>query len=216
MRTFSPLARMLAAMAIVATTAASAQSMSPRFKEPQAVPLDFLKWIGKSTDWLEQEIAALGGAGKPTIHGDILETDDLGTLKAANRVRAFAFLAAKGLRPPYFDLAVAAADQTIRCVTQYPESIAPDIGAMDFAKKSFPAAAADQAELKSCTVAGTGGDFAGLDRATYRDRYFNASGTLKPEFRDLGDDPAFKAKAIDEGFFLTTEDYSGLLQLDLH
>ncbi|WP_292109706.1 hypothetical protein [Mesorhizobium sp.] len=40
-------------------------------------------------------------------------------------------------------------------------------------------------------------------------------GTLKPEFRDLGNDPAFKAKAIDEGFFLTTEDYSGLLQLDL-
>ena len=205
----------LAGTTLLFAAAAAAQSMSRQLKEPVAVPLDFLAWIDRDTAWLQQQLTALGAAGDAKIGGGALETSDLDTLKAANRVRGFAYLAAKGLRPPYFDLPVAGTEGTSRCVTQYPESIAPDIGPMDFAKKSFPAAAADQAELKACTVAGKGGDYSELDRAAFRDRYFNASGTLKPEFRDLGDDPAFKAKAIDEGFFLTTEDYSGLLQLDL-
>ena len=216
MQKFSPLTAIFAAMALVAATAASAQSMSPQLKEPQAVPLDFLAWIGKDTGWLEQEIAALGGTGKPIINGDILETTDLGTLKAANRIRAFAFLAAKGLRPPYFDLTLSDGAQTARCVTQYPESVVPSLGSMDFARKTFPAAAADQAELKACTVADASkADYAGLNRDAFRERYFDASGVLKPEFRALNDDATFKAKAIDEGFFLSIEDYSGLLQLDL-
>ncbi|MER9224578.1 hypothetical protein NKI39_02830 [Mesorhizobium sp. M0664] len=215
MRNFPLSTAALAGLAMLITAAALAQSINPQMKEPQAMPLDFLTWIDRDADWLQKQIAALGGSGKLTIDGGILETTDLDTLKAANRIRAFAYLATKGLRPPYFDLTIAAGDATKRCVTQFPRSIAPGIGPMDFARKSFPADAADQTELKSCTVAGQGKDYAGLDRATFRDRYFDASGTLKPEFRNLGDDPAFRAKAIDEGFFLATEDYSGLLQLDL-
>ncbi len=215
MRRFPMLPAILAGTALLFAAGAAAQSMSRQLKEPVAVPLDFLTWIDRDAAWLQQQMTTLGAAGHVRIGGGTLETNDLDTLKAANRIRAFAYLAAKGLRPPYFDLPVTGADGTSRCVTQFPRSIAPDIGPMDFAKKSFPAAAADQAQLKSCTVAGKGGEYAGLDRTAFRDRYFNASGTLKPEFRDLGEDAAFRAKAIDEGFFLTTEDYSGQLQLDL-
>lgn len=215
MRKFLHRVYIAAAAVLLSMLTASAQPMAPQLDEPQTVPLDFLAWIGKDSEWLEQQIAALGNAGKPIIRGNILETTDIATLKAANRIRAFAFLAAPGLRPPYFDLAITSADGIVRCITPYPESIAPDIGPMDFARKSFPATAADQAQLRSCTVSEKTGDYAGLGRAALRDRYFDTSGTLKREFDVLGDDAAFKAKVIDEGFFLTTEDYSGQLRLDL-
>ena len=205
----------LAGVTLMTAATFSTQSMGEEVRPPAAVPLDFLAWIDRDRAWLEQQILAISGSSSIKIGATALETTDLDALKAANRIRTFAYLAAKGLRPPYFDLPVAAADRTVRCITKYPTSIAPDIGPMDFARASFPAEAADQTELKSCTVAGKGGDYADLNRTAFRDRYFNASGTLKPEFRDLRDDSAFKAKAIDEGFFMTTEDYSGLLQLDL-
>ena len=215
MRRLPRLPAILAGFVLLFAAAAAAQSMSKQLKEPQAVPLDFLTWINRDPAWLQQQMATLGATGGVKIGNDMLETTDVEALKAVNRIRGFAYLAAKGLNPPYFDLSVAGPDATVRCVTSNPRGIAPGIGPMDFARASFPAEAADQTELKSCTVAGKGGDYAELDRAAFRDRYFNASGTLKPEFRDLGNDSAFKAKAIDEGFFLTTEDYSGLLQLDL-
>jgi hypothetical protein len=214
MRNFPlPTAALVGLMMIA--TGVSAQSTTPQMKEPQAVPVDFLKWIDRDADWLQTQITALGGTGKLAVKDGLLETTDLTTLKAANRIRTFAYLAAKGLRPPYFDLTIEAGDRARRCITQFPRSIAPGISPMDFARKSFPAEAADPAELKSCTVSGSDADFARVDRSTFRDRYFDASGTLKPEFRNLSDNAALKAKAIDEGFFLTTEDYSGLLQLDL-
>lgn len=216
MRKFPLLAAVLAGMAMLAATAASAQSMSRQLTEPEAVLLDFLTWIDRDAGWLQEQIAALGGTGPLIIKGDLLETSDLDTLKAANRIRAFAYLATKGLRPPYFDLTLSDVDSTKRCVTQFPHSVVPSLGPMDFARKTFPAAAADQAELKACTVADASkADYAGLNRDTFRERYFDASGVLKPEFRSLNDDATFKAKAIDEGFFLSIEDYSGLLQLDL-
>jgi hypothetical protein len=216
MRKFPLLTAVLAGIAMLAVGGAWAQSMNPQLKESQAVPLDFLAWIDKDTTWLERQIAALGGSGKPTIKGEILETTDLGALKAANRVRAFAYLATKGIRPPYFDLMVSADGEAKRCVTQFPRSVVPSIGPMDFATKSFPASGADPAILKSCIVTDARkAEYSGTSRDAFRDRYFNASGVLKPEFRALNDDPAFKAKAIDEGFFLSTEDYSGLLRLDL-
>jgi hypothetical protein len=200
---------------MLAVGGAWAQPMNPQLKEPQAVPLDFLAWIGKDATWLQSEITALGGSGKPTIKGQILETTDLGTLKAVNRIRTFAYLAAKGLRPPYFDLMLSNGEAK-RCVTQYPLSVVPSLGPMDFAKKSFPASGADPAILKSCIVTDArNAEYAGMSREAFRNRYFDASGVLKPEFRAFNDDPAFKAKAIDEGFFPSVEDYSGLLRLDL-
>lgn len=216
MRKFPLLAAVLAGTAMLATTAALAQSMSRQLTEPEAVPLDFLTWIDRDAGWLQEQIAALGGIGPPMIKGDLLETTDLNTLKAANRIRAFAYLATKGLRPPYFDLTLSDGDTTKRCVTQFPHSVVPSLGPMDFAVKTFPASAADPAILKMCTATGTrNADYAGLGRNEFRDRYFDATGVLKSEFRAFNDDATFKAKAIDEGFFLSIEDYSGLLRLDL-
>ena len=215
MRRF-PLLTAVLVMATLAVGAAWAQSMNPQLKEPQAVPLDFLAWIDKDTNWLERQIAALGGSGKPTIKGSILETTDLGTLKAANRIRAFAHLAAKGIRPPYFDLMLSTDGEVKRCVTEFPQSVVPSIGPMDFATKSFPSSGADPAILKSCIVANARkAEYSDMSRDAFRNRYFDAHGVLKPEFRALIDEPAFKAKAIDEGFFLSTEDYSGLPRLEL-
>ena len=209
MRRHLLLPALLAATTLLFAGAASAQSMSRQLKEPAAVPLDFLTWIDRDTDWLQKRLAELGAAGAVTIGGGALETTDVDTLKAANRIRGFAYLAGKSLRPPFFDLALTGPDGTFRCVTEFPQSIAPDIGPMDFAKKSFPVAAADQTILKSCVISAKGSNFTDLDRQTFRDRYFDQYGRLKAEFRELGYDPSFLAKAIDEGYFLSQEDYSG-------
>jgi hypothetical protein len=216
MRKFPLLSAVLAGIAMLSLGGAWAQSMNPQLKEPQAVPLDFLAWIDKDTSWLEGQIAALGGSGKPTIQGGILETTDLGTLKAANRIRAFAHLAARGIRPPYFDLTLLTDGEPKRCVTEFPYSVVPSLGPMDFAMKSFPASGADPAILKSCIVTDARkAEYAAMGRDAFRDRYFDARGVLKSEFRALNDDPAFKAKAIDEGFFLSVEGLTGLLRLEL-
>jgi hypothetical protein len=216
MRRFPLLMVAIAIMAMLALGGVWAQPMNPQLKEPQAVPLDFLAWIDKNTDWLERQIAALGGLGKAVIKGKILETTDLGTLKAVNRIRAFAYLATKGIRPPYFDLMLSTDGEEKRCVTEFPRSVVPSLGPMDFATKSFPASDADPAILKLCIVNDARkAEYAGMSRDVFRNRYFDASGVLKPEFRALNNDPAFEAKAIDEGFFLSVEDYSGVLRLDL-
>jgi hypothetical protein len=213
MRKFPDLKAVLAGIAMLAAGGAWAQSMTPPLKQPQAVPLDFLAWIDKDANWLERQIAVLGGS-KATIKGQVLETTDLGTLKAANRIRAFAYLATKGIRPPYFDLPLSAGGESKRCVTLFPRNVVPTIGPMDFARKSFSESDADPVILKACLVNGAGkAEYAGMSRDAFRDRYFDVTGVLKPEFRTLNDDSAFKAKAIDEGFFLSTEDYSGLLRL---
>jgi hypothetical protein len=202
-------------MAMLAATAASGQSMSRQLEEAEAVPLDFLAWIDRDAGWLQEQIAALGGVGQPMITGDLLETTDLDTLKAANRIRAFAHLATHGLRQLYFDLTLSDGDSTKRCVTQFPRSVVPSLGPMDFVTKTFPASAADPAILKMCIATGAGNaEYGGLARDEFRDRYFDATGVLKPEFGAFNDDATFKAKAIDEGFFLSIEGYSGLLRLD--
>jgi hypothetical protein len=216
MRKFTLLGAVLAGIAMLAAGGAGAQSMNPQLGEPQAVPLDFLAWIDKDTTWLERQIAALGGAVKPTIKGGILESTDLGTLKAANRIRAFAYLATKGINPPYFDLMLSTDGEAKRCVTRFPRNVVPSIRPMDFATKSFPASGADPDILKSCIVTDARkAEYSDMSRDAFRDRYFDARGLLKSEFRALNDDPAFKAKAIDEGFFLSVDGLSGLLRLDL-
>jgi hypothetical protein len=164
---------------------------------------------------LQRQLTGLGIVNTPTIRGDLLETNDLGTLKAANRIRAFAFLAAKGLRPPYFDLTLDGAAGPVRCLTQFPLSVVPGLGPMDFARPSFPASAADPAILKTCTVTPkVGAPYAEMDRATFRERFFDVHGVLKNEFRAMNGDAAFMARAVDLGFFLGDEDYSGLLRVE--
>ena len=206
----------LAGLAMLAAGSVSAQSMSSPLKEPQAVPLDFLAWINMDVGWLQRQLTGMGTMGQPTIRDDTLETNDLTTLKAANRIRAFAFLAAKGLRPPYYDLTLGTASGPLRCITQFPYSVVPRLGPMDFSVSSFPVAAADSAIVKACTVTPTkGAPYAGLDRDAFRAQYFDAYGVLKSAFAEMSSDPGFMARAVDLGFFLGTEDYSGLLRVDL-
>lgn len=206
--TFRALALCLAALA---AGPAPAQPEMTRLPEPAAVPLDFLAWIGRDPAWLGAELERQGLAAQVTITEQALETADLAALKAVNRIRAFAQLAAKGLRPPVLDLAL---EDGSRCLTRFPNAVVPGIGADDFAEATFTAEPSDPALLDACRV-GTAGDYAGLDRATFRERYFDASGVLRPEFAELGNDAAFMAAAIDHGFFLSIEDYSGLIRVDL-
>ncbi|WP_146770187.1 hypothetical protein [Mesorhizobium hawassense] len=212
---FHTLKAALAALAMLAGSAVFAPLMSQPLKEPQAVPLDFLAWIDKDPGWLRQQLAALGVVNAPKIQNTMLETTDLATLKAANRIRAFAYLAAKGQRPPFYDLALGGPSGPVRCITQFPLAIVPGLGPLDFARPSFPAAAADPAILKACTVQeAKNAPYAGMDRASFREQYFDLHGLLKKEHQTMNADPAFMAKAIDLGFFLNTEDFSGVLTVE--
>jgi hypothetical protein len=105
--------------------------------------------------------------------------------------------------------------QPIRCVTLFPRSIAPQLGALDFGSEWFPAAEADPAILAMCRVdPAAGGEYAKLDRDAFRARYFDAYGDLRSELAELNTDSAFIARAIDLGFFVLQEDYTGRLRLE--
>jgi hypothetical protein len=86
---------------------------------------------------------------------------------------------------------------------------------MDFALESFPASAARPSILEMCKVSPQkGADFAGLDRATFMERYFDAGGHLRSDFSDLNSNTAFIAEAFDHGFFVLQGDLTGRLQLE--
>jgi hypothetical protein len=99
-------------------------------------------------------------------------------------------------------------------VTLFPRSIVPDIGPMDFDKGSFSTDRADKTILDMCRVdQRKGAEFAGLDRATFRDRYFDAHRDLKTEFIEFNNNAAFVAEAIDHGFFVIQGDVTGRVRL---
>ncbi len=197
-------------------TAAGGQSMGTRLTPAEAVPLDFLDWVDRDADWLRGAMQSAGVRQGFTISDGRLEASQVDALKAANRIRSFAYLAAKGLRPPYFDLSVQVDSRTERCVTLFVRSVVPDIGPMDFATETFSASAADPRILDLCTVASTrGDDFVGLSRQAFRDKYFDSSGNLKVEFVALNTNPGFVAAAIDHGFFVTQGDVTGRLRIEV-
>ena len=111
-------------------TAAGGQSMGTRLMPAEAVPLDFLDWIDRDADWLRGAMQSLGVEQGFTVSNGRLEAGEGAALKAANRIRAFSYLAAKGLRPPYFDLTVDIDGKSERCVTLFVRSIVPDIRPM--------------------------------------------------------------------------------------
>lgn len=192
-------------------TPVEGESMNQKLSGPAAVPLEFLNWVGKDARWLRDGLAQQGVSSGYAISNGVLEASTLASLRAANRIRRFAYLAAPGLKLPYFDLSV---DQPgggpVRCVTLFPRSIAPGIGPLDFDRKSFPPAGADPAILEMCRVEPKAASaYAALDRNAFRDRYFDAAGDLKIEFAESGSDPAFLAQAIDHGFFVIQQDYTG-------
>ena len=191
-----------AAFAAVAVPSGG-QTMSTRLSEPVAVPLDFLDWIEKDPAWLADALGRLGvTSGYDTGQG-LLTAVTLEALTAANRIRSFAYFAAPGLRPPYFDLMVDEGGKPVRCVTLFPQSIAPEIGAFDFAAGPFPADAADPTILDLCRVSmPRSAEYLGLDREEFAQRYFEGNGDLKIEFADLGQDPAFLATTLDHGIFI--------------
>jgi hypothetical protein len=210
--------RLLAALALAAGVLAGpvgAQEMSGQLGAPAAVPLDFLRRFDRDTNWLAQAMDDLGVAGQYRIEGDLLEAKTSAALKAANRIRSFAYLAAPGLGPPYLDLTLRAEDgSTFRCPTLFPEEVAPGIGAMDFGLESFSAAGADAALVEQCRVdPSKASEYASLDRETFRDRYFDHHGDLRLDFVQLNSDPAFIAAALDRGFFVTQGDLTGRLKI---
>lgn len=189
--------------------------MNQKLSEPATVPLDFLDWIKRDADWLRESLKGQGVSSGFRITDMVLEASTLEALRSTNRIRSFAYFAAPGLRPPYFDLSVSESGKDlIRCVTLFPRSIAPDIGAMDFDRESFPAFKADPAILDLCRVrTKKGTDYRGLARDEFRKRFFDAVGDLKIEFAHFNSNAAFIGQAIDHGFFVVQQDFTGRLRL---
>lgn len=192
------------------------QTMAEPLSKPATVPLDFLGWIKRDTAWLtdilaKQDLASAVSVGKD---GMLVSTSE--ALKAVNRIRAFAHLAAPGIRPPYFDLMVAQGDgPPVRCTTLFPQSVVPGIGPLDFAQDQLSAEGADPVALDLCRVdAGKAAPYADLGRDAFAERYFDMAGDLRTEFRALNTDPAFIAAAFDRGFFLRQGDVTGRLKLE--
>jgi hypothetical protein len=145
-----------------------------------------------------------------------LDVQTLPALKAVNRIRAFAYLAAQSLKAPYLDLVVVPPSEApVRCVTLFPANIVPSISAIDFSRESFPAAPTDPALLDQCRVdPARQKEYAALDREAFRERYFDANGNLRDGFSSLNSDTGFIATAFDHGFFVMQGDLTGLVQLD--
>ena len=205
-----------ALFSVLLLSVAGGQTIQQKLKEPAAVPLDFLDWIKRDVNWLRETLIKQGIESGFKISGPVLEVSTVQALRVANRIRSFAFLAAPGLTPPYFDLSVNEPDHgQVRCVTLFPDSIAPGIGAMDFGKESFPASAANPEILRQCRVQSKKtAIYYGIDRYAFREKFFDAAGDLKIGFQNLNRDPAFIAQAIDHGFFVFQQDYTGRLRLD--
>jgi len=145
-----------------------------------------------------------------------LDVQTLPALKAVNRIRAFAYLAAQSLKAPYLDLVVVPPGEApVRCVTLFPANIVPSISAIDFSRESFPAAPTDPALLDQCRVdPARQKEYAALDREAFRERYLDANGNLRDGFSSLNSDTGFIATAFDHGFFVMQGDLTGLVQLD--
>ncbi|MGY9049583.1 MAG: hypothetical protein ACKVKF_21725 [Rhodobacterales bacterium] len=145
----------------------------------------------------------------------------LPALKAVNRIRAFAYLAAQSLKSPYLDLVVVPPGEApVRCVTLFPANIVPSITAMDFSRESFPAAPTDAAPTDAALLDQRRVDparqkeYAALDREAFRERYFDANGNLRDGLSSLNSDTGFIATAFDHGFFVMQGDLTGIVQLD--
>lgn len=202
----------LALLAIVVAGPGAAQDMPMRLEPTVSVPLDFLDWIGRDRQWLAEQVQGKGVSVAPK--GDVAQVGTMDGLRAINRIRAFAHLAQPGLRPPYLDLRLDGPDNG-RCVTQFASGIVAGIKAEDFAHDTLSAAEADPVLLEQCLVRSDPRPaWQGLDRQQFRSRYFDASGVLRPEFDDLAHDAAFIAAAIDLGYLVGQEDYSGLPRLE--
>ena len=215
MKNFFKIAMFMAVFSIFIGLAAGGQNMNILLKQPASVPLDFLDWVDQDVEWLRKSLAELGVNSGFKFRDGVLEANEVGALRAANRIRSFAFLAAPaGLRPPYFDLWVSEPGESLRCVTLFPQSIAPGIEARDFTRESFPASEANSSILDLCRVRQQkGADFHGLGRDAFRDKFFDAAGDLKIEFANRNSNAAFIAQAIDHGFFVLQQDFTGRLRL---
>lgn len=204
----------LALLAAMAAATAGAQDMGERLSPAVSVPLDFLDWMGRDAGWLTRQVTDAGAGLVLDPSGDIVEVGTLEALRQVNRIRAFAHLAQPGLRPPFFDLRLEGKNDP-RCITQFAPGIVPGIGPDDFAKARLPAAGADPVLLDQCLVKpGSDAAWRDLDRNTFRDRHFDPSGVLRAEFADLAQEPGFLAAAIDWGFLVSQEEYSGLPRLE--
>lgn len=192
------------------------QTMAEPLGRPATVPLDFLGWIKRDTAWLTGILAGQDLANAVTLAPEGLLVSTSEALKAVNRIRAFAHLAAPGIRPPYFDLMLTdAKGQPIRCTTLFPQSVVPAVGPLDFAEPALSAEGADPVALDLCRVdAAKAAPYADLGRDAFRERYFDMAGDLRTEFRALNTDPAFIAAAFDHGFFLRQGDVTGRLKLE--
>jgi len=192
-------------------TPAESESMDQKLGSPAAVSLEFLNWVKRDARWLRASLAELGVSSGYAISDGLLEASTVEALRAANRIRSFAYLAAPGIRPPYFELSLEQPGAgPVRCVTLFPRSIVPGIGPLDFARKSFSTAGADPTILGMCRVEPKAASaYAALDRNAFREKYFDAAGDLKFEFAENSSDPAFLAQAIDHGYFVIQQDYTG-------
>lgn len=205
-----PVAVLVAAL----STAAMGQGIAERLDPPAAVPLEFLGWLGEDDSWLTKTLADQQAASGVEIAGGVATVADEASLRMLNRIRSFAHLSQPGLRLPYLDFNVTdGSGNTFRCVTLFARSVVPDIGPMDFSKPSLSAQGADPAILDMCRVDAKAEAFE-PDRAAFRERYFDAAGDLRSEFRELNTNAAFIAAAIDHGFFVRQGDVTGRLRID--
>lgn len=186
------------------------------FERPVWVPADFLYISQHDESWLLAAAEKLGVRNEIEIGKGMIGAKSLAALKALNRIRAFTNLQLAGRRAPYLDLTLKSKDGSFyRCVTPFPRSIVPGITASDFGTEWFPDDQADPAILRQCRVTPEkGAEFTGLDRDTFRSRYFGEGGHLNPDYAELNTNPAFVAEAFDHGFLIWLGDLTGRLQID--
>lgn len=187
-------------------------------ESPVKITLDFLKFFKKDTGWLREKLIAHGFAtGKYRIEESYLESSEVEVISYVNRIRTFAYLNAVTTQLPYFNLQLKGQNGgLVRCVTLFPRSIVPQLKAMDFQQAEFSSEDADATILDQCRVVEQPDVvFKGFTRTAFKEKFFDKYGDLKIDFVKLNRNPAFIATAIDLGFFVVNQDYTGRLRIDI-
>lgn len=181
------------------------------------IPLEFLGHLKPDEQWVSTELEGKGLGGKFKIKDGILVSSNLEVIRYVNRIRAFSYLNQTRILA-YFDLQLKdRGGNTTRCITSHPREILPQLSALGFREESFLVPNVGAPELDACRVSDPiEGEFAQMDRDTFRTRYFGPVGELKmSEYERFNGDPTFIARALDLGFFAYVGSYTGYLQIEL-
>lgn len=182
--------------------------------EPQSVPLDFLSQIDGGTDWLRGALAAQGYPGDYTIENETLTTQEGDILAAVNIIRAFANGAqGASMHGPIARVKVLDQSGPQICLTSTLSTVHPGV-APEFFASYFEKADAEGTGLRGCVAEDRQNPYWDMDHIDIREM-FDDSGVLLPEHEDLVTDTDFIHRLIELGFYVSTDGFSGRLQVEL-